>query len=256
MNSTFAYVVWGIYPKEDGYKNNHWYARRQKIDNDILLYLANPYSPPSIVYVFGSENYTRLSDLGLTCKLIDPRPFVANMEKEQYIMKIIAWDYALMEFESVIFMDFDTITLRPIPIDFWNFMNQGEPIRSAIFQYHLKRINRIGDHRKLSSASFVYIKGKKHTENMLRLWEDMGRPWKEELVLSAYIDSFDGGWQGCKNYAKYDVPYYEMTKIPDLPKDPNQLIFAHFNHHFVSALLGDGKDVKNRIDAMARRIFL
>jgi hypothetical protein len=195
INSSFIHGLWGVYSNK-----NHWWARLSKCDGDIKLYKLNPYSPKTVVYIFGEDNFKRMQDLGFDCRLIDKKPYVWDMETEQYRHKIEIWKAGLQEFDAINFLDFDCISLRPIPGDYWDIMNQGESIKTPIYQYHKKRVNRPpNDYRKVSSASFVYIRGKEHADGMIKLWEEMGKPWKEEYVLTLYIDNMDGGWKGVDN---------------------------------------------------------
>lgn len=257
MKSSIIHGIWGIYKDNKDYKSTHWYARRSKIDNDIKLYKLNPYSPSNTVYVFGEDNYKKIVDLGFTCKLIEKKPFVWDMEKEQYRHKMEIWKAGLQDFDSIVFLDWDTIAIKPMPDNFWLVMNEGEPIKSTIYQYHCKKVKRFpNDCRKVSSASFVYIKGIEHANGIIKLWEESGKPWKEELALSHYIDGLSGGWKGVENYKKHDVPFFQLHCIPGLVKEKNNLVFGHCNHHVVGGLIGDGKNVKDRIDKMAEKRLL
>jgi hypothetical protein len=243
MTNSFIHGLWGIYSAK-----NRWWSRLSKCDQDIKLYGLNPYSPKTVVYIFGEDNFKRMTDLGFDCRLIDKRPHVWDMETEQYRHKMEIWKAGTQEFDAVTFLDFDCIPLKPIPNDFWDVMNKGEPIKTPIYMYHKKRVNRPpNDFRKVSSASFVYIRGKEHAEGMIKLWEETGKPWKEEYTLTLYIDKLSGGWKGVENYRKHDPIFYQMTVIyPD--KDRKNLIFGHYNHRVISRLIGDGKNVKERID--------
>lgn len=258
MNSTFATTVWGIYPDDKAYVDNHWFARRAKIDGDIKLFKLNPYSPPLVIYVFGSDNYRRLTDLGFNCRLLDRKPFVLDMEKQQYGMKCMAWQAGAAEYDSISFIDFDCLPLKPIPSDYWKVMDTGTSIKATIYIYHLRRVNRPpDDYRKVCSATHVYFRGRKMADGVMNTWVDMGKPWKgDEYALTKYIDSLDGGWKGVEGYKKYDIPYQQMSKVPGLEKNPEQLVFGHFNHHVISTLIGDGNNVKSRIDKLAKEIFI
>jgi len=250
MTNSFINGLWGIYSNK-----SHWWTRLPKCEKDIRFHQLNPYSPKTVVYIFGEENYKRTEDLGFVCKLIDKKPIIWDMEKEQYRHKMEIWKVGLQDFDSVVFLDWDCIPLKPIPNDFWDVMNQGEPIKTPIFMYHRKHVNRPpDDNRKVSSASFVYIRGKEHADKMIKLWEETGRPWKEEVTLSHYIDTLSGGWKGVENYRKHDPIFYQMSVMyPD--KDKSKLIFGHYNHHVIRHLTGNGQGVKERIDKLAKTLL-
>ena len=248
MSCSFIHGLWGIYSN----KNNFW-SRLTKCETDIKLYKLNPYSPKTVVYIFGEENFKHMSDLGFDCRLIDKRPYVWDMEKEQYRHKMEIWKAGAEEFDAITFLDWDCIALKPIPDNFWHVINQGEPIKSPLYMYRQKRVNRPNDARKVSSASFVYIRGKEHMPAMIELWENTGRPLKEEYTLTLYIDNIDGGWKGIGHYQKYDVPFYEMTR-GIYPKEKKDLVFGHYSSGVIQGLIGKDKNVKDRIDKWAERL--
>ena len=247
MNS-FVHTIWGIYSN----KNKLW-GRLSKVDADVKLYLLNPYSPKTVVYCFGTDNEHRMQDLGFETRLIDPKPYVWDMETEQYRHKMEAWKQAADEFDAVTFLDWDTINLKPVPQDYWDTMAKGNRIQCPIYQYHLKRVARKGDERKVSTASYLYLRGKDIMPEMIKTWEQMGKPLKEEYALTKYIDDQDGGWKGIQGYRKHDPIYYTMTPLyPD--KDRSKQVFGHYNHNVISRLIGNGTKVQERIDNFRKQV--
>lgn len=255
MKHSFVYFVWGIHKDSPDYIDNNWFQRRSKIDNDIQVYKNNPYSSPAVFYVFGRDNYNKLSDIGLSCKLIDKRPIVFDMQKEQYAHRLLGLEIALTDYDEIINPDIDVVALKPLPSDFWSEISKGSPIKSTIYLYHRRRLTSRGnDSRKLSSASFLYIRGK---HEFLKMWEELGRPWKEEIVLSQYIDDMDGGWQGVEKYSIIHEPryyciypcypqhFYDIEVVP-------RVSFAHFNNMAIERLLR-AEDLKTEIDNSYRR---
>ena len=249
LPNSFIQCLWGVFPTDQGYKDNRFYHRRKKMINDMTLSHMNYYSPRTKVYVFGRDNFNYTIDQGFNAVMIDKRPFVFDMDKEQYAHKLLVWQYALQEFKSIVYTDFDTITIKPVPLDFWDVMDKGQPIRSTIYQYSKKRAPyRKGHERKISSASWVYMRGKEHADNLLKTWIDIGRPMKEEYALSRYIDKLNPLPFSPEAYKPFDCPYYQLQKIDGLPKNKEDMVWKHFNHYGVSHLLGDGTGIKNRID--------
>jgi hypothetical protein len=99
------------------------------------------------------------------------------------------------------------------------------------------------DTRKIPNAAFVYIRDKSITEGMLQTWEDIGRPWSEELVMARHIDKMNGGWQGLDHYWENHEPHwfampslyfsYPAEKI----RNEKERLFHHFNKREVAKLL-------------------
>jgi hypothetical protein len=62
-----------------------------------------------------------------------------------------------------------------------------------------------------------------------------------------------GGWKGLDNYRKYDPVFYQMTPLyPD--KDKTKLVFGHYNYQVINRLIGNGINVKKRIDELAKTL--
>ena len=256
---SFIRGLWGVYDPDK--RLGRWYSRRTKLDNDIRLAAINPYAPKCKVYIFGEDNFKILTDKGFDCVLIDKKPFVWDMEKEQYRHKIEIWRAGLQEFKEVVFLDWDCVPCAPIPNNFWDVISNGEKIRATIFMYKLKRVFfRNNDARKVSASTLVYINGLETCDGIIRTWEEIGRPWQEEVALSKHIDIINGGWKGSDDYMKkFETPYhtlyywYPSEYINNVMLNNN--IFYHLNCNKVSGILGDGKldGVKSRLDAWQLR---
>jgi hypothetical protein len=250
---SFVRGIWGVY---DNGSMGKAYSRRRKIDNDILLAKLNPYAPKCKVYVFGEDNFKYIKDMGFDAVLIDKKPICWDMVKEQYRHKIEIWKAGLQENDEIVFLDWDCVPCAPIPSDLWNVLGESGNIKTTIYMYRLKRLHtRKGDERKLSSSTFVYIKGKEIVDGIIQTWERIGRPWQEEVALSQYIDDMNGGWKGIEDYRiKFEQPYHILYwhYSPEIYKDvyAKNSIFYHLNHNKVSWLLGnkDVNGIKQRLD--------
>jgi hypothetical protein len=254
IKRAFIRGIWGIYDIDKTLGRP--YSRRTKIDNDIRLAKLNPYAPPCKVYIFGEDNFKIMTDKGFDTVLIDKKPICWDMVKEQYRHKIEIWKAGLQDFDEVVFLDWDCVPCASIPSDFWDVLSGGQKIKTTIFQYVKKRIfTRVGDERKLSSSTFVYIRGKEVVDEIIKTWERIGRPWQEEVALSQYIDDLNGGWKGIEDYRiKFEQPYHTLFYwyIPEYYRDvvAKNSIFYHLNCHKVFRLLGDGDvgRIKQRLD--------
>lgn len=254
IKKAFVRGIWGVYDIDKTL--GRWYSRRTKIDNDIRLAKINSYAPKCKVYVFGEDNCKKIIDMGFDAVMVDKKPFCWDMEKEQYRHKIEVWKCGLQEFDEIVFLDWDCVPCAPIPNDFWDVLGSGEKIRATIFMYKLKRVFfRNNDARKVSSSTFVYMREKETAEELIKVWEKIGRPWQEEIALSKYMDELNGGWKGIDDYRqKYEQPYhtlfyhYGADYIQNVMMKHN--IFYHLNCHKVMSLLGDGNpdNIKKRLD--------
>lgn len=261
MNNTkksFVRGIWGVYDIDK--KLGRAYSRRAKIDNDILLAKLNPYAPKCKVYIFGEDNFRRVTDMGFDTVLVDKKPICWDMIKEQYRHKIEIWRAGLQDFDEIVFLDWDCVPCAQVPVDFWDVLGAGQKIRTTIYMYVKKRLfTRKGDPRKLSASTFVYIRGKEVVDNIIATWERIGRPWQEEVALSQYIDDLNGGWKGVEDYReKFEQPYHTLFHHypPDYYRDVvlKNSIFYHLNCNKVAWILGDKKPegIKNRLDLWQR----
>lgn len=250
IKRSFIRGIWGIYDNQ----NVKAYTRRPKIDNDIQLSLVNPYAPKCKVYVFGEDNFKKLTDMGFDTLLIDKKPICWDMQKEQYRHKIEIWKYGLVDYDEVVFLDWDCVPLCPIPKDFWDNLAKGPKIQATIYMYKLRRaFFRPSNERKLSASTFVYMREKDIANKVIETWERVGRPWQEEIALSKYIDELDGGWKGIDNYKKYEPLYHILfwhydKKFYSMVKP----IFFHYNYVMVRKALGGRtpEGVKKCLDAL------
>jgi len=203
----------------------------------MLLKMKNPYNEPFKVYVFGEENYKMCVDLGFDCKLLDERPIVWDMDKEQFRHKLEVFDKALEDFDEIVFLDWDTLPVKPLPENFWDKMQEKASFQSPLIQYRRRKALWRGriDSRKLSSASFVYLRDKSITEGFIEKWEKMGRPWSEEIVMSRYMDESNGGWKGLEYYWDNHEPHWFALPrkywcyTPDQYRNQKERVFHHFD---------------------------
>lgn len=130
----FIRALWGVYGDERKY-----YKRRPKQDNDIEMVKLNQNAQPHVTYVFGEDNYKYLIDKGLDCRLVDKRPIVWDMDEEQFRHKLEVLHQGMLEFDEIIFLDWDCTECRPLPDDFWDKLAEKAPIQAVLRQYHKRK---------------------------------------------------------------------------------------------------------------------
>jgi hypothetical protein len=106
------------------------------------------------------------------------------MDNEQFRHKLEVLHQGMQEFDEVVFLDWDCTECRPLPGNFWERLAEKSEIQAVLRQYRRKKVMWRKEHqRKLPEASFVYINNKETTKGLNKLWEEMGRPWSEELAF-------------------------------------------------------------------------
>jgi len=231
MKSKFIRTLWGEYDASD--KNKH---RRKKMEVDIKLLLQNPYKVEFKTYVFGKDNFSFLQDHGIEdCELIDTKPIVWDMATQQFRHKIEAFKRGIEEFDEIVFLDWDCQAIKPLPCLFWEKLRELEKIQAVLRMYKRRKAYwRKKDQRKIPCASFVYINDVKVGQDLVDLWENMGKPWSEEIVIMKYMEQLSGGsWKGIDyywdnfepNFFVLDEGYvYEKSLL-----QTKDLTFKHYN---------------------------
>jgi len=246
---SFVRGVWGV-PDINFLPGKN---RRIKVANDILFAKINPYEPPLKVYVFGEDNYKILSDMGFNCVLINKNPYIYERPMEEYRHKMEIWRHAQQEFDEMVFLDWDCIPLRPIDYDFWDVMQKGAKIQATIYMYMkekaLWRMDK--DPRKISAATFVYMREPDIANDIINIWKNMGKPWREELALTLYIEKLNNGWKGIEDYrkSKFEPPYHTLFYHYDNAYKNSIMLkyntFFHMNKNKIQCLLGNENNVND-----------
>jgi len=230
----FIKALWGIHD----HQGRRFYLRRTKIDNDINLCLHNKYQEPFTVYVFGEDNYKYLVDCGFKCKMLDKRPIVWDLDKQQFRHKFEVFKHAAEDFDEFVFTDWDMMFVNPLPKDFWEKMYEKEDIQ-AIMRIYKQRIMwqwRTESQRLCSCGSFIYIRRKEIANELINYWEKMGAGWGEEVVIAKYIDDKMGGKLDLEEYwRRFEPDYFKLQPIYSEDKMKTKIdIIQHFNARGVS----------------------
>jgi|SaaInlV_165m_DNA_1040744.scaffolds.fasta_scaffold32880_3 hypothetical protein len=253
MKRAFIRGLWGIY-EHDG---RRFFKRRTKLDKDMDLVRLNKNAENHITYVFGEDNYKFLIDQGFEARLVDKRPIVWDMDNEQFRHKLEVLHQGMQEFDEIVFLDWDCTECRPIPDNFWERLSEKAEIQAVLRQYKKKKINWRPEHqRKMPEASFVYINNKETTKNLNELWEKMGRPWSEELVIAKYMDNLSGGWQSLDYYYEHYEPFFATwgnCKAPSAEALAEGYQYLHINERSVARLLRRSHKDSNKLTKMLKR---
>jgi hypothetical protein len=226
---SFIRGLWGVHDNPDRY-----YQRRHKMDNDIKFMKHFKYNEPFRTYVFGEDNYKYLVDQGFDCRLVDKKPIAWDMEKEQFRHKLECFKQGMDDFDEVVFLDWDCLPIKALPDDFWDVLRAKGPFQAILRGYkRRKAMWRKVDQRKIPCASFVYINDPKIPQEMNEYWEELGRPWSEEVVMMRYMERMQDGWKGPEAYWEQFEPDFfvlgEGRVFDQELLDTKNKCFHHFN---------------------------
>ena len=204
MKRKFVRGIFGV--KED---DRRFHKCRQVIDKDVEYCLHNKFDLPFTAYVFGEDNYKQLVDLGIEAVLIDKRPIVWDLDTQMMRHKLEFFKAALEDNDEIIFLDWDVLPIKEIPDNIWDNLNLKSPLQAILRRYkRTKAPWRSEDRNMIPCAAFVYIREKYIADDLIKSWEDLGRPWSEEVVLAKYMDDMSNGWQGMDYYWDNFEPDY------------------------------------------------
>ena len=247
MKRAFIRGLWGIYEHDE----RRFYKRRLKLDNDMKMVKLNKNSKNHITYVFGEDNYKYLIDQGFEARLVDKRPIVWDMDNEQFRHKLEVLHQGMQEFDEIAFLDWDCTECRPLPDNFWERLGEKAEIQAVLRQYRRRKISWRSEHiRKMPEASFVYINNKETTVGLNKLWEEMGRPWSEELVIAKYMDNLSGGWQSLEYYWDNYEPFfstYGNCKAPSPSAKEEGYQYIHINEDVVGEVLKEAEGDSDKL---------
>jgi len=245
MDRGFVRVLWGVY------QDDRWHRHRIWLDNQLRYLKLNSFDRPFTALVFGEENFKQLVDMGFNCRLVDKRPVVWDMEKEQFRHKLEALKIGMQLFDEMVFLDWDTQPIQPLPDNFWQRFYEKDDIQISLRWYFRRRITwRTEDARKVPCAAFIYMRNKNIPGELIKIWEELGRPWTEEQVLMKYIDNRMDGWKGEKEYLRRFEPIFfnlEGNNSVFLSDPYKAVCFEHVTKRKIKAeLKSKGFWVKNK----------
>lgn len=244
--SAFVRALWGSFSLVEGKSP----PRRIKIENDIKMALKHDIQFPFCVYVFGEENAKILEDYGCTVKLLDKRSIVWDMDKQQFRHKLEVFNVAAQEHKEMLFLDWDTLPIKQIPVDFWETFKKKESLQATLLQYKRVKVGwrGSGDCRKIPSGSFVYCRDEAVTAELIKTWERLGNPWSEEVVMARYLDDVNGKWVGTDEFLRrYDPELYYLPRQFVWGNDVREIkkqnaVFCNFNHKQPVVTLGNNEN--------------
>jgi len=211
MKRCFHKALWGVYHTSK--KDSRLIQRRARTDGWISKILNNKYQFDFRTYVFGSDNFKYLEDLGVkNMVLVDSNPAPFDLLTEQYRNKLEAIKACFEEgYTEVCHQDWDVIPQREIDENFWTIMNNGAEFQANLQQYRrIKtrwRSSYSQDLRKIPNGGMFYLRDKKHLDGVIRCWEQLRAKTNSypscEPPMAMYVEELMGGkWLGKDEYFK------------------------------------------------------
>lgn len=248
MKRTFVRAIWGDI-SENG-------IRKGKMRKDIDAIKANEYNEPFVVYVFGDKNAEIMRADGFDVEVIDGRPVVYDMETQLYRHKLDVLEYALRDYDEIVFLDWDCVPTAPLPDIFWDKMSEKAPFQANLFQYRTKKcLWRNSEWRKVCNGGFLYlrdrriaqafisnyeflqkwvaeIKEKRESQGKKLRFRELAMIFDDEPAMTKWIDDTMGTWPGVDKYWELFEPDFCNVKtksaFPDELLKEKQECFVHW----------------------------
>jgi len=218
--------------------------RDGKIRKDIEAIKKNPYNEPFVVYAMGDENADLLRENGFEVVMQNRHPVRYDMKEQLYRHKLDIIEYAMRDFDEIVFLDWDCVPTAPLPDDFWERMADKAPFQANLFQYRTKKcLWRDKDWRKVCNGGFLYLRDHQiamdfiQNYHELEMWvtdqkykrENQGKKLRfrekalifdDEPAITKWVDDDMGGWKGMDKYwDSYEPHFCNVGKKSAFPKE-------------------------------------
>lgn len=209
--------------------------RRIKVNKDISFAINAPYNFKWITYVYGYSNYHQLKLEGLECKLIGEQPRMFP-EKSEFGHKLYAWTKMAEDFDKFIFLDWDVVLTRPLPENFDESL-KDKKLQISCRQYFNPKCRWRKKHsRKTSCASWFYCGDRTIPNQWYQIWEDMKRPWREEICISKWTEKdgvfdLDYYWENFEPHGDLDYFHLKNETVYKERENKGNSLFKHFAKH-------------------------
>ena len=249
MPKTFIRALWGV---TTGFNVTN--PRPSKMISDIESNLDSKI--PFIVYTMGTDNHVAMTKYGFASKLICDEPQKWDMKSELYRHKLEILKYAMMDYDEVVYLDWDCRLIKPIPDDFWDILSKGDSFQANLFQYRTKKcLWRREDLRKTCNGGFIYMRDKSIPDKLIQNWDSL-KKWVEnkkqereakgkelrfretslifddEPAMSMYVDQQMSEWKGVEEYWKrFEPKVCTLSKKSAYSVEENEskpYCFTHF----------------------------
>ncbi len=142
-----------------------------------------------------------------------------------YVLKFEAILRAMrMGYDDVVFLDLDVRQINPLPVDFWDVLRAGQPIRAPLVQYYRKQCPwRQTCPRTSHYSATSYYRSETTMQRLMELSNE--RPLEfEQAAFNRLVDELAGGtFPGHSGYIEqgFDFPftrnYHGMMTQPICP---------------------------------------
>lgn len=240
MKRAFIRAVWGS--ESDDWKSDVFSRNRASLDKELVnaakdnLLTKDDY----IVYVMGENNFSYVESNNFKCKMVCKEGFmhpskesgVISLPKRTWLNKLEILNSAMMDYDEIIYLDWDCKPTQKIPDDLWDNLSKKREIQAVLVEYKKAKNApwRPGRWQKklVCRGAFIYCRDKTAFKTMLSYEYDkqMGTYWLDETYLAWHTDKLMGGWTGTESIGKY----FELFE-PDCATDRSSILYNRKNQN-------------------------
>lgn len=215
--------VRGLWGEADG--SPHSTAGHKNSTRSVRRSRKYPYPlDPLLVYVWGEKNLDYVRGKGYDPILVSPNP-VENYSggdgprssqasggekgKHQINWGISFWRQklecirmGLLNYPAVIWLDWDTTQIQPLPDNFWQRMAEGQPVQAGLRQYKRAQCPwREHGRGQIPHGAFLYCRELRLVERAIEFHATKCPTCTDEVAWALVIEEMMGGWT--KDYRDY-----------------------------------------------------
>jgi len=206
--------------------------RYKKVISDIAFVKAGKYGQDFSIYVYGENNYKLLLDEGFKdVTLMDKRDIVYDLEHRQFKHKLDILVTATGQHDEVLFLDWDTIQTKPTDQAWIEKFSEKASMQAILKIYHVRKAMWREEHqRKIPCGAYMYLRGYKTAEELIKCYNEIGGAWSEEIVMALYTDKIMGKFDADTYNKLFEPSGFTLIKSALTTNYANPILFEHFNY--------------------------
>lgn len=122
----------------------------------------------------------------------------------------------LLRYPAVVWLDWDTAQVKPLPPNFWARMAEGAPVQAGLRQYKRPQcLWRNKGRGQVPHGAFFYCRDISLVERAIELHAARWPTCTDEVAWACVIDELMGGWDDFREYHRqgYEPFCYDQRRV-------------------------------------------
>jgi hypothetical protein len=124
-----------------------------------------------VVYVWGNENFKKLTSIGFECKLMSEKPYDYTIssrhtlyDHKNLIHKLKVIDRGVIDYKEILFLDWDCIKIKPLNKKFFELIQNGSAFKVPLYMYSKRALDWMIEENQNTEISPFFVKLKSFVE--------------------------------------------------------------------------------------------